>query len=295
MARIHHPALHGAWLKGNTHIHSTASDGGMTTEQITRLYAGAGYDFLFAADHWVNSCPAQPPSSPNGLRWIDGMELDGRDETGAAFHVVCLGKVPAMDRSIGLLPALQKARDAGAFTILAHPYWCGNTFDDVCRIPTDAIEVYNHVCHWINGKGEGESYWHARLAKNPATPAFAVDDAHLSENHPGWNGGWIMVNTPDRSSDAILTAIRERRFYSTTGPQFRSIECRDGHVHLTTSPIQMAWLVGPAWCGRRIGTMTERPLDEVDFKLPDDWPYAYVKIEDAAGRCAWTNPLWSGC
>ena len=36
----------GRWYKGNTHIHTTRSDGGMTFAEVTQLYAGAGFDFL---------------------------------------------------------------------------------------------------------------------------------------------------------------------------------------------------------------------------------------------------------
>ena len=35
------------WFKGNTHIHSTASDGGKTITEISNLYAEAKYDFIF--------------------------------------------------------------------------------------------------------------------------------------------------------------------------------------------------------------------------------------------------------
>ena len=37
----------GSWLKGNTHIHSTSSDGGKTPGELAELYASAGYDFLW--------------------------------------------------------------------------------------------------------------------------------------------------------------------------------------------------------------------------------------------------------
>ena len=43
------------WFKGNTHLHSTASDGGLGFSEIAELYAGAGYDFLFATDHNIIS------------------------------------------------------------------------------------------------------------------------------------------------------------------------------------------------------------------------------------------------
>ena len=41
----------GDWYKGNTHIHSTVSDGGMTIPEIMKLYSTAKYDFLFCTDH----------------------------------------------------------------------------------------------------------------------------------------------------------------------------------------------------------------------------------------------------
>jgi hypothetical protein len=43
------------WLKGNTHIHSNASDAGRSFGEIATIYAGGGYDFLFRTDHWVGS------------------------------------------------------------------------------------------------------------------------------------------------------------------------------------------------------------------------------------------------
>jgi len=33
-------------------------------------------------------------------------------------------------------------------------------------------------------------------------------------------------------------------------------------------------------------------LTEAAFELPEDWPYAYLEIEDAERRRAWTNPLF---
>ena len=45
----------GNWFKGNTHIHSIASDGGMSIPEIAELYSNAQYDFIFFTDHWVSS------------------------------------------------------------------------------------------------------------------------------------------------------------------------------------------------------------------------------------------------
>ena len=183
----------GSWYKGNTHLHSTQSDGGMSFAQIADLYATAGYDFLFRTDHWVASDVAAD-ESPYPLLWIDGVELDGTDPNGAMYHVVCLGALKGMHRERGLLPCMEDALAQGAVMVLAHPHWCANSTDDALRYPFHGVEVYNHVCHWLNGKSGGLIHWDALLSRNPSALAFAVDDAHLRPEHPGWNGGWIVVN-----------------------------------------------------------------------------------------------------
>jgi len=115
----------GTWFKGNTHIHSTESDGGKTFPELAELYASAGYDFLFRTDHWVTSDTASDATAAP-LLWIDGVELDGHDPTGAYFHIVCLGRLEGIQREDGLVGALEKAKAQGALLVMAHPHWSGN-------------------------------------------------------------------------------------------------------------------------------------------------------------------------
>ena len=152
----------GTWYKGNTHLHTQASDGGKTYEELAELYASAGYDFIAYTDHWVSSdCNAMTFTPP--LLLIDGIELDGHDELGSYYHVVCLGKTTSIDREDGFEQALKTARKQGAMAILAHPHWCGNTFEEAIRWHFDGVEVYNHVCHFLNGKSSGAVHWDAML------------------------------------------------------------------------------------------------------------------------------------
>ena len=281
----------GHWYKGNIHLHTTRSDGGMTYAQVAALYAAAGFDFLAAADHWVASDMAQEPDAAN-LLWLDGIELDGHDRTGALYHLVCLGRLEGITRDMGFEAALSAALDQAALTILAHPQWTGNSFDDALRWPFDGVEIYNHVCHWLNGKGEGAAYWNAMLSRRPHTLAFAVDDAHLRPEHPGWNGGWIVVNAAGRTTTQIVAAIRRGNFYASCGPQFHTIHCDGAFVEVETSPVQFIRLVGPAYRGQRQGSFDGRQLTGARFPLPADWDYVYLDIEDANGRRAWTNTLF---
>lgn len=282
----------GNWYKGNTHIHSVASDGGCTFSQLAERYAGAGYDFLFRTDHWVCSTVAED-DMPYPLLWIDGVELDGRDGTGAAYHVVCLGTVSGLAREQGLTAALDAARQQGALTIVAHPRWCGNDFSDCLRITTEGVEIYNHVCHWLNGKSDGLAYWDAMLDADPEVLGFAVDDSHLRPGHPTWNGGWVVVQASDCTADTILAAIRAGRFYSSCGPAFQSITHSDDDVTVTTSPVRCIRLVGPASRGLRWAADGTESLTSCTLQVPPEWAWAYIEIEDGNGKRAWTNTLFA--
>ena len=279
----------GRWFKGNTHIHTPASDGGTPAEQVGRLYRRAGYDFLFRTDHWAL---AQSAGAVDSVLWLDGVELDGPDEAGSYYHVVCLGTLKGVTREMGLPAALDAAREQGALTVLAHPYWTGNTPDDALRHEFDGVEIYNHVCRWLNGKSDGGIHWNAMLRQRPATLAFASDDAHLRPEHPGWNGGWIVVNAPELSAPAIIQSIRRGNYYSSCGPDFHSIEYDGTAVHIRTSPVQFVRLAGPGYLGVQRGSFDGVLRAETSIPIPRDWPYAYIEIEDAAGRRAWTNGLF---
>lgn len=39
------------WYKGNTHAHTTNSDGDSTPDEVTRWYREQGYNFLVLSDH----------------------------------------------------------------------------------------------------------------------------------------------------------------------------------------------------------------------------------------------------
>ncbi len=292
MSRSFRYPASGLWFKGNTHIHTRASDGGMTVAEIARLYAAAEYDFLFCTDHWVPSAVSRfEESFP--LLWIDGIELDGQDSRGEAYHIVCLGRVPDdFPGRTDLTEAVDRMREAGAIVILAHPEWTGNSLDPELAGRCDGVEIYNHVCRWLNGKWSGRLHWNAQLKAGRPMLGLAVDDAHLRPEHPGWNGGWIQVLAPSCEAEPILSALRRGHFYASCGPEIRRIERRNGRIELETTPARFVRMVGPDSTGARQGSFDGVERTEWAFVEPEGWAYAYLEIEDAWGRCAWTQTLY---
>ena len=222
------------------------------------------------------------------------VELDGNDDTGAYYHVVCIGNPVAQPKEMSLCEAIELNRANGALMIVAHPHWSGNTLDDIRRWNFDGVEAYNHICHFLNGKGSGLVHWEAALGQNPAALGLSVDDAHLKPDAPLYNGGWVVVNSEECTSDSILSGIKSGNFYSSCGPQIHSIEFSGNQLTATFSPVQFARVVGPGPTGERAPyqepgeTITELTLT-ID---PESWDFAYLEIIDEQGRRAWTNNLF---
>ncbi|MDY0290191.1 MAG: CehA/McbA family metallohydrolase [Sphaerochaeta sp.] len=284
------------WFKGNTHTHTTLSDGGLTPSEVTALYAQAGYDFVAITDHWHAFRKQEMIENDNGLLVLDGIEIDGTDDSNHYYHVVALGTFDQMDVTENLSQTMDTLIHKGAYLILAHPYWSGNHMEDVKKYPFHAIEVYNHVCAHLNGKSTSLPYWDGALFQGLDLMGISADDAHLLPQHPGWKGGWIMVQAPVLSDKDILKALQDGNFYATTGPEFHSIFTDETSIRCKTSPIQRAWLVGEGYKGDRVIAAEGETLQSFSFSLDPDSPlakssYLRLEIEDSQGKRAWSNPL----
>lgn len=280
-----------AWFKGNVHMHTTRSDGRLTPHGAASFYAEAGYDFICFTDHMV-AFVGNGSGEPWPLLVLDGVELHGEDEQGVLFHVVCIGGVDGVRRDMPFIEAFGRVREQGGILIWAHPHWSGNTVAQGIHHGFDGIEVCNYMSQVGQGKGMGAFHWDSVLEKNPDILGFAVDDAHFFEGIPAEPGAWIMVNAPELSHTAILAALREGNFYSSTGPSFDSIAIeKRNRLVVETSPVVHARLIGPRDKAKWRNALGKAPMTDTHFRIPDDWAYARLEIEDAHGKVAWTNPL----
>ena len=282
------------WYKGNTHIHSTASDGGKSIEELDELYSKAGYDFLFLTDHWICS-NFKSYSGKLKLLWLDGVEYDARDINGSLYHIVLLGSNIEVYPTMTPQEVINEGRKNDAIIILPHPSWSGNSTEDALRYDFDGVEVFNYVSAQTNGKADGYIHLEKMLLKNHKTLTFASDDAHIREgSDPFYNGGWIVVNSEKCTTKAIRNAILNGNYYSTTGPEFYDIKItKNNQLKIKTSPVNSIRLLGPEYlCKAEIDFNGKDTISEHIFDLPKNWPYIYIELEDTNGKRAWSNNLF---
>jgi hypothetical protein len=248
-------------------------------------------------------------SSTDRLLVIPSTELNATvDGTAADVHVLALGVTadpvaPASDFD-GLDETVAWVLANSGVPYVAHTYWSGLRAEDFEGCDgLVGLEVYNAGCELEVGRGFAELHWDDVLDRRRPFFAIAVDDSH----YPGFDSsfGWVWARCASRSAEAVLDALRTGAFYSSTGPEIRSLEVGDAAVEIRCSPARSVTVVGERRFGSRVNAgRLGYPLRGEILESSDDGlivaarlarpagPYGRLEVEDAQGRKAWTNPLW---
>ncbi len=193
-------------FRGDTHSHTTASDGRGSAADSLALARQLGLDFLFVTDH--NSY-AQNDALP---RPADITLLPGCEWTHYKGHAGMLGIArPFTDRyCTESLPEtqalLRQAQERGAFVVLNHPFCPLVPWEWGFELPFDGVEVWNGVMSERNMRAIG--WWHMQLCQGARLPITGGSDYHA----PGLLGSLAMpchyVYAPSREPNDLLAAIR---------------------------------------------------------------------------------------
>lgn len=298
----------GRFWRGNLHTHSTNSDGVLPPEEVCRRYRAEGYDFLALTDHFVGRY-GYPITDTTGERRNDfttilGAELhSGAMANGELWHILAVGLpadftrsnspdfLPVADQETGAQIAA-RAVAAGAFVAIAHPQWSGLTIEDARSITAaHAVEIYNHGCATGCDRADGFMIADQLLTEGRALTMIATDDAHFSE--PDHFGGWVMVKAEENTPEALLAALKTGAFYSTQGPELRDVRIEDDKLVVecsaVSSVIAIGWGTGAKGVHGHSLTRGEVPLDRLNNS-----PWVRAAVIDAAGKRAWSNPIWTG-
>ncbi|MEO0385999.1 MAG: CehA/McbA family metallohydrolase [Pseudomonadota bacterium] len=287
----------GRFWKGNLHGHSTRSDGALDPEEVCRRYRDAGYDFTAITDHFraVFDFPIVDTTAyrETGFTTLIGAEVHAPATSwGDDWHILAVGLpldfAPTDAAETG--PALaRRCRAAGAFVAIAHPQWYSLTLADAQSLDAaHAIEIYNHSSRLTFDRGDGSALLDTLLSRGREIGVIATDDSHWIQMD-GF-GGWVMVKAPENTPAALLSALKAGAYYASEGPEILDIQRKGDGLEVCTSPAANILALGPgAKAVLELGTeLTTARLSLEPFR--GSW--CRVVVIDAAGRRAWSNPLW---
>ncbi|HZK21116.1 MAG TPA: CehA/McbA family metallohydrolase [Oscillospiraceae bacterium] len=165
------------WLKGDTHTHTSHSDGNLKTEKLIAYALKKKLDYIIITDHNNTRAASHNFTNPN-LTIIKGMELT---EFKGHCNIWGLEKPfdePYIANTFEEFVALaQKAKDNGGLISVNHPFCklCGWHWplDD---FQFDAAEVWNGPMRIDNITTL--NWWHDKLLKGERLPAVGGSDFH---------------------------------------------------------------------------------------------------------------------
>lgn len=299
-------AAPGRFWRGNLHTHSTRSDGVLKPEEVCRRYRAEGYDFMALTDHFVGlygyPIVDTVPFRAEGFTTLLGAELhSGAMANGELWHILAVGLpadfAPSDSPDFHPKPGQEsgpeiaaRAVAAGAFVAVAHPQWSGLTLADARSIgAAHAVEIYNHGCAMGCDRPDGAAIADLLLTEGRRLSLIATDDAHFSE--PDHFGGWVMVKAERNAPEALLAALKRGDFYSSQGPELRDLRIEGDRVVVECSAAVSVVAMGQGTAAKGVhgASMTRA---EVPLARLNNSPWVRVSVIDAAGRRAWSNPVW---
>lgn len=296
----------GRFWRGNLHTHSTRSDGVLSPEQVCRRYRAEGYDFIALTDHFVGRygypIVDTVPMRDANFTTILGAEVhSGAMANGELWHILAVGLpadfapsnspdfVPIAGQETGPEIAA-RAVAAGAFVAIAHPQWSGLTLNDARTITAaHAVEIYNHGCAAGCDRPDGAAIADLLLTEGRRLTLIATDDAHFSE--PDHFGGWVMVKSPENTPEALLSALKSGHFYATQGPELKNVQIIDDHLVIESSAVVSAMALGHGTGAKAVHGMSMTQA-KVPLARLNNSPWVRAVVIDAAGKRAWSNPIW---
>jgi hypothetical protein len=313
----------GRWYKGNTHTHTTNSDGDSSPEYVANWYRNHGYDFLVLSDHNFFTDPASLAHvSDSDFLLIPGEEVTSGFD-GASVHVNGLNIPHVIEarRAESLVATIQAnvhaIREVQGVPHINHPNF-GWSFGaaELRQIEDDRLlEIWNGHPTVHNEGGGGtpslEAIWDILLTGGKTIYGIAVDDAHhfqgefsADRSNPG--RGWVEVLAESLEPDALMDALEAGHFYASTGVTLSDVVVTDStltvHIEQDRDFRYRTEFIGPA--GSLLGRSAENPAV---FRLSEyrnasalrspDLPagvthYVRAKVYNSRGDVAWVQPVF---
>ncbi len=215
--------------KGDLHIHTLASDGVLTSEELARHARRQGLDFLALTDHNQMVSREALPEVP-GITLIPGIEW-----THYQGHAGFLGLDKPYDGSFaantleGVQDRFGSARSRGATIVIEHP------LDENCpfkfsldHLPFDCLEVWNGPMRESNLRAL--AFWNSLLLAGKKIPICGGSDYHRDHLFIFPGGPTTCLYSMSAGQSDLLAALKRGHAYISFAPDGPALEMRAGNA-----------------------------------------------------------------
>ncbi len=296
------------WFKGNTHTHTTMSDGDSSPEEVARWYKAHGYRFLVLSDHNVFTDPKTLFSLvDSSFLLIPGEEVTSSFQK-KPVHVNGLNipHVVPPQTDITLLGTIQKnvdaVREVEGAPHINHPNF-GWAIDQETLLKVknnNLLEIFNGhpLVHNYGGGGKPgvEEVWDFLLTAGMRIYGIAVDDAHHFKEEFGPNRsnpgkGWIVVGASKLDGNEIIRNLEAGYFYSSTGVELEDVRIEARRMEIKIKQKRdFGYRTEFVGAGGKVLHRTED--NPAVYELMGDEKYVRARVRDSGGFVAWIQPAF---
>jgi hypothetical protein len=298
----------GKWYKGNTHTHTSESDGDSSPETVATWYKSHGYNFLVLSDHEkLIDLSKLSHLEDSSFRFVPGEEITGRFGS-LPVHLIginisrVLKPLPDTSAAATVQRGVDSVRAAGGVPQINHPnfYWALTESDLLQVKNATLVEVHNgHPL--VNNEGGGNSpgmdeVWDYLLSHGKRIYGVASDDAHHFKEefsprlaNPG--KGWVYVRASSLDPASIAAALDAGHFYASTGVELDSIVVNGADMKVNIRQYSRFKYTTEFIADN--GEVLKRTGDNpATFHLDRSVTYVRARIHDSNGARAWTQPVF---
>ena len=278
------------YYKGNTHTHTTRSDGVLSPEEVLRLYKDHGYDFIVLSDHWK----ANATRRFEDMLVMTGVEYDFTFAH-QVLHVVGVfpdeAATEGFHRKMDHTDVIARINRAGGAAIAAHPAWSLNTPDFLMSLEgICATEIYNSLSGspWNAPRADSSAILDVTAAAGCCIPQLAADDSHFYEGEQCRS--FTMLQADELTPEGVIAALKRGSFYASQGPRILDAEIADGRFILHTTPVRRCCFISDMVYVNDRCRVGEGMTENIYTIRPNEH-FIRVEIEDDQGRRAWLSPV----
>lgn len=311
----------GGWYYGDTHTHSTHSDGKNSVKEMVQAAKDKGLDFIIFTDH-------------NTIKQRDDCKLENTDDFMCLFGEEVTrsdgnghGNAHFINKLIqwfwgGNQDNIDRAIVQGGLFFINHPFLTAHPWTDWDVHSFTGIEVWNGISITADFNQKALARWDEYLNKGWKIYGMAGSDAH---NTAAVGEPRICAYLEEFTPEALYKAMASGRFYGTSGPDIRfEINGEIMGSTVTVKPNEeikiyvKTWLewvyfvnkadlanievfldslqVSLIYCGEKVEVwdVTSDPAEMEFTRIADKSGWYRVEVKDRVNSTifAFSNPIW---
>lgn len=180
--------------------------------------------------------------------------------------------------------------------ILNHPNWSRLDAEILLGIHgAFAFEIWNTDSILGGGCSSDEALWDYCLNRGKRLWALTGDDTHkYGTDYNICGGAFTMVSAREFTKAGLIRAIKEGRFYPSTGPKIYDMRVVDNVLYMEMDPAVSVRIMGGDYMAKGFTPERGRLIHQIAWEIKKGLKYFRVQIYTPDGKMAWSQPVFPG-